>query len=175
MHKVAIPRNIAKGWKAALLENAPLTCQWCEVEVGKVRFVYYSGIQTGSKEHRKTSNLFCSSARKGSPPQTSRIHDWFGCLINPFNKKMQFSHFRHRAPENNANSMRHVIESIVKMPGLRHLYSKDAQSVNRRIRTTVVLEYCRQNAASSVSSDTRQVLERILWYYYSRTREKTVG
>ena len=68
-----------------------------------------------------------------------------------------------------------MIESIVKMPGLRQLYSTDAQSVNRRIRTTVVLEYCRQNAASSVSSDTRQVLERILWYYYSRTREKTVG
>ena len=80
MHKVAIPRNIAKGRKEALLENAPLTCQWCEV-LEKVRFVYYSGIQTGSKEHRKTSNLFCCSARKGSPPQTMVTKILLNCLI----------------------------------------------------------------------------------------------
>ena len=49
-------------------------------------------------------------------------------------KKYSFSKF----VRYNANSMTHMVESTVKMPGLRHLYSNDAQSVNRRMKDSSV-------------------------------------
>ena len=77
--------------------------------------VSFAGIQTGTKENRKTANHFCRSARKGSPPQPMLTKMLLNCLIMVrFSKKIVLWKAEKKIYQNQQSDFIYFVSKIAK-------------------------------------------------------------